>query len=181
MREMPWEESRVLDQRVKFIAELLKGEESMTTLCHVFGISRKTGYKWRDRYRSGGPVALSDMSRRPKVNPRATSKDVVDQILALRAKHPTWGARKLRVRMQRLHPQLAWPAPSTAARHYKRGIKQNTCDNAEFFAKYNGMPRSAGGLRHAEEWPFFRDFAPNLRNRPLQQMRHFNERAGIDP
>jgi Trp operon repressor len=39
---MPWEESRVLDQRVKFMAELLKNEESMTALCHAFGISRKT-------------------------------------------------------------------------------------------------------------------------------------------
>ncbi len=110
---MPWEESRVLDQRVKFIAELLKSEESMTALCRAFGISRKTGYKWRDRYRHGGPVALIDMSRRPKVSPRATPKDLIDRILALRAKHPTWGARKLKVRLLQSEPQFNWPAAST--------------------------------------------------------------------
>jgi hypothetical protein len=44
---MPWKESRVVDERLKFIAEVLKGEESITVLCLRFGISRKTGYKWR--------------------------------------------------------------------------------------------------------------------------------------
>jgi hypothetical protein len=54
MRQMPWKESRVLDQRVQFIAELLKAKESMTALCGNFEISRKTGCKWQTRCREGG-------------------------------------------------------------------------------------------------------------------------------
>lgn len=61
---MPWNESRVSEERLKFIAEVLRGEETMTNLCRFFGISRKTGYKWRERYHAGGPPALVDASRR---------------------------------------------------------------------------------------------------------------------
>ena len=42
---MPWEETGVVDERLKFIAEVLSGEETMADLCCRFGISRKTGYK----------------------------------------------------------------------------------------------------------------------------------------
>jgi hypothetical protein len=105
MRQMPWKESRVLDQRVQFIAELLKGEEFMTVLCGNFEISRKTGYKWQARYRAGGAAALENTSQRPHDHPRTTPQDIVDHILALRCKHPTWRARKLSARLQRLHPK----------------------------------------------------------------------------
>lgn len=101
----------MIDQRMEFIAELVKDEESMTDLCHAFAISRKTGYKWRARYDSGGPAALASMSHRPKNSPRATPKTVVNRLLAMRAKHPTWGARKLR--LLKSHPNMSWPAAST--------------------------------------------------------------------
>jgi transposase-like protein len=117
---MPWNESRVSDERLKFIAEVLRGAESMTDLCLVFGISRKTGYKWRARYHAGGPPAVVDMSRRPHTNPQVTPTDISNQILALRAEHPTWGARKLRARLQRLHPEQHWPAASTIHTIVKR-------------------------------------------------------------
>jgi transposase len=61
---MPWKETSVMDERVRFVARLLDGE-AMTDLCREFGISRKTGYKLYDRYKQDGPVALSDRSRRP--------------------------------------------------------------------------------------------------------------------
>ena len=77
MRQMPWKESRVLDQRVQFIAELLKGEESMTSLCENFGISRKAGYKWRTRYCEGGAAALESMSQGPSNHPCTTSQGIV--------------------------------------------------------------------------------------------------------
>jgi len=46
---MLWNETRVADERLKFIAEVLSGEERMADLCRRFGISRKTGYKWKKR------------------------------------------------------------------------------------------------------------------------------------
>jgi hypothetical protein len=41
------------------------GSEKMAPLCAEFGISRKTGYKIYDRYKSSGAQAFSDRSRRP--------------------------------------------------------------------------------------------------------------------
>jgi transposase-like protein len=102
---MPWNESQISNERLRFIAEVLRNEESITDLCLLFGISRKTGYKWRARYLAGGPSALVDLSRRPHTNPNATPTEITGQILALRAEHPTWGSRKLRARLQGLHPE----------------------------------------------------------------------------
>ena len=41
---MPWKVCKPMDERLKFIARLLDGEQ-MAGLCREFGISRKTGYK----------------------------------------------------------------------------------------------------------------------------------------
>src|SRR5260370_40272352 len=61
---MPWKETCVLDERVAFIVAWKQGG-SMTLLCEAHGISRKTGYKWVDRYEAGGWEALADASRAP--------------------------------------------------------------------------------------------------------------------
>ena len=61
---MPWKESSVMDERLRFLARVLDGEP-MTEVCRDFGISRKTGYKIFDRYKEHGLEALSDRSRRP--------------------------------------------------------------------------------------------------------------------
>ena len=47
---MPWKECSVVDERLRFVAQLLDGEP-MTEVCRAFGISRKTGYKIFDRYK----------------------------------------------------------------------------------------------------------------------------------
>lgn len=56
---MPWKESSVMDERLRFVARLLDGE-AMSDVCREFGISRKTGYKIFDRYKEHGLEALSD-------------------------------------------------------------------------------------------------------------------------
>ena len=61
---MPWKESSVMDERLRFVARILEGEP-MTAVCLDFGISRMTGYKLFERYKVDGPVALADRSRRP--------------------------------------------------------------------------------------------------------------------
>ena len=42
---MPWTETCVMEQRAKFIIDVLEGSYSMTELCEYYGISRKSGYK----------------------------------------------------------------------------------------------------------------------------------------
>ena len=61
---MPWKGSVLMDEKMKFVGRLLEGEK-MAGLCQEFCISRKTGYKFWDRYKKVGLHALTDRSRRP--------------------------------------------------------------------------------------------------------------------
>jgi transposase InsO family protein len=86
----------VTSQREEFVRLAVDGGVAMAELCRRFEVSRTVGYKWRKRYLEGGAAALDDRSRRPHHSPRETSGEMTDAILALREKHPRWGARKLR-------------------------------------------------------------------------------------
>jgi len=55
---MPWKELKPMDQKILFIADCLREEESFKTLCTRYGISRKTGYKLVERYRQEGLEAF---------------------------------------------------------------------------------------------------------------------------
>jgi putative transposase len=84
-----------MDQRVQFIADYQRDVFDVAELARRYGISRKTAYKWIDRYDAAGPVGLSDRSRRPAHCPHATSAVIVAALLEVRRHHPTWGAKKL--------------------------------------------------------------------------------------
>jgi len=86
---------------------------TMTELCADYQISRKTGYKWVERYAAAGPGGLRDQSRRPTHSPSATEPALVEALLALRRRHPRWGAKKLLVIAARQDRQAAWPSRST--------------------------------------------------------------------
>jgi transposase InsO family protein len=62
----------------------------------LFGVSRKTGYKWVKRDREGGESGLVDRSRRPHCSPRRTGGEMEAQVLGVRQEHPVWGGRKIR-------------------------------------------------------------------------------------
>lgn len=117
---MPWKESRIVNERLKFVGDVLKGERSMTELCRTYGIARKTGYKWVDRYRVAGPAGLEDLTHKPHASPQAISEETVNQVLELRYKYPTWGARKIKARLEQLNPEKDWPAASTIGEMLKR-------------------------------------------------------------
>lgn len=110
---MPWSPRSVVDHRLQFVADYLRGEVPVTELCERHAISRKTGYKWIARYREEGAEGLADRSRRPHCSPSATPTGVVDALLELRNRHPTWGAKKLLAVLQRRDPELVLPARST--------------------------------------------------------------------
>lgn len=92
---MPWRETSPMDQRIRFIADYRRDYATFAELCERYGVSRKTGYKWVERYDVVGARGLEDRSRRPHVCPTATPLPVVEQLLALRRSHPSWGAKKL--------------------------------------------------------------------------------------
>src|ERR1700722_14260981 len=110
---MPWKQSRIVDQRPQFLPSYQKKEMSLSDLCREFGVSRPTGYRWINRYKEVGPEGLLDLSRKPHGCSHATSEATENAILALRSKHPSWGARKLKARLEKLQPRVNWPAAST--------------------------------------------------------------------
>ena len=115
---MSWKGVTVMDQRVRFIAEYLKGYYPFNELCFQFSISRKTGYKWVERYEREGPKGLADRSRKPHTCPHITSDTVIEALVKAREKHPTWGPKKLLEILALFYPDL--PAISTAADILKR-------------------------------------------------------------
>jgi len=73
-----------MNERVKFIAAMLEAEESFLELCERFGISRKQGYKWKQRYETGGVEALADRSRAPHSHPHAVCRGGYDVVTLTR-------------------------------------------------------------------------------------------------
>jgi len=110
---MPWKECSVMDERLRFVAQLLDGEP-MTEVCRAFGISRKTGYKIFARYKEHGLEALSERSRRPIRYANQLPHQVESLILSLKRDKPHWGARKIReLLVRRLAGDVRIPAKST--------------------------------------------------------------------
>ena len=107
---MPWKESSVMDERLRFLARLLDGEP-MSQVCQDFGISRKTGYKIFDRYKEHGLEALSDRSRRPVRYANQLPSQIESLIVRLKRDKPHWGARKIReLLIRRLPGDVRLPA-----------------------------------------------------------------------
>ena len=102
-----------MDEKLSFVAECLRGELAMVSLCEAYGISRKTGYKWLGRYRELGPEGLVDRSRAPRRHGCSMAPEVADAIVGLRRQRPHWGPRKLRAVLMRESPETVWPAAST--------------------------------------------------------------------
>lgn len=98
-----------MDLRKELIERLESGER-LADLCREFGISRKTGDKFRARYKALGIAGLEDQSRAPNSIPHKTSAVLMDAAIELRKKHPTWGPKKLK---QVLEEQLGRRMPST--------------------------------------------------------------------
>ena len=110
---MPWKESSVMEERLRFVARLLDGEQ-MSHMCREFGISRKTGYKIYNRYKEHGLVALSDRSRRPVRYANQLPEQVESLIVRFKREKPHWGARKIReLLIRRLSGDVRIPARST--------------------------------------------------------------------
>jgi len=117
---MSWKGVTVMDQRVRFISEYLKAYFPFTELCKQFEISRKTGYKWINRYEEFGPEGLIDQSKRPLNCPHQTGEEIIQDILRVRLKHPTWGPKKLLKIVSARYSAHDLPAISTTADILKR-------------------------------------------------------------
>jgi putative transposase len=136
--DMPWKMSCHLDERMNFISRSQSGEK-VTDLCKEVGISRKTAYKFMDRYSKHGPSGLHDVSRRPHHCPNQTPEEIKSLILNTKQERPTWGASKIREWLMRKNPDIKIPSRFTVheilnrynlVNHRRQGRRK---DASEFF------------------------------------------------
>jgi putative transposase len=110
---MAWQESDRVDQRLRFVFDHNSRTLTMSDLCHRYGISRTTGYKWLDRYRQGGRDGLEDRAPIAETCPHATDGEIVKELIRAKKRY-RWGAKKLVRVLAEKYPDVPWPAPSTA-------------------------------------------------------------------
>ena len=135
---MPWKVSDPMDQRKKFIGVVETEAMSISEACEAFGISRKTGYKWLERYDADGIAGLEERSHAPKnAVPWALSSSMKQRLIALRRRRPRWGPRKMLAWLEEREPELDLPAASTVGELLKR----------------EGLVRSRRRVRHPRATP----------------------------
>lgn len=106
-----------MEIRKEFLLRATSAETSFAELCREFGVTRKTGYKWKERHERLGVEGLLDVSRRPHTSIR-TDGETVLRVLELHAKYK-WGPKKLRDLLRRERRRCV-PSARTLARILRR-------------------------------------------------------------
>lgn len=113
---MPWKETNVMDQKKMFVLESFKANINFTELCTKFGISTKTGYKWKQRFLEKGFQGLSELSRKPNNSPVKLSEEIILDIIRLKLKKKNWGSKKIRQIYSNNNPGKLIPSVSSFTR-----------------------------------------------------------------
>src|SRR5215471_12080198 len=101
---MSFREMSSVIRRLCFVKLALKAQQNMAQLCRLFGISRKRGYKWKQRFEREGLAGLRDRSRRPQRSPRQISSKWLVRIRWMRRRHRSWGSRKIAAGLRKEFP-----------------------------------------------------------------------------
>ncbi len=109
---MPWKESVIMDEKMKFIGRLIQGDK-MSELCREFDISRKTGYKFWNRYKDIGLHGLTNRARKPHRYANKLPIQIENEILRIKQDKPSWGAPKIQEQLKRKYPEVKTPAKNT--------------------------------------------------------------------
>lgn len=117
---MVWRETCAMEDRVRFVLAAVDNAEPFAMVCRRFGVSRKIGYKWLERYRDEGVDGLKDRSRAPLHHRQALTAERAERCLAVRREHPTWGPVKVRSWLEQHEPRTPWPASSTIGALFDR-------------------------------------------------------------
>jgi putative transposase len=117
---MTWKTTTPNQEREAFIGEHESGGFGLAELARRFGISRKTAYKWVERYREGGRAELTDRSRAPVNHPNAIGKAMEKKVLEMKAKWPRWGAPKILVKLRAQLGEEPCPSESSISRVLQR-------------------------------------------------------------
>lgn len=117
---MPWTNTEPMDERVRLISDRLEGGFSVTELSVIYGVSRKTAYKWISRYTEFGIDGLKELSRAPRSHPNKTDNEVIGRLVMEKLQHMKWGPKKLLIVLKTREPGIDWPSIATAEKWLKR-------------------------------------------------------------
>ena len=118
---MPWKDLRPMNERVLFVADYVRELYDFTQLCARYGVSRKTGYKWVERYRHEGAEGLQERSRRPLSQPTQLPYAVQQAIIQLRgSRRMELGPKKIQTRLRERFPDQTLPSRTTIYNVLKR-------------------------------------------------------------
>ena len=88
-----------MSERMQMVSQYEQEGDSVSELARWYGVSRKTVYKWIERYEHGGVQGLEDLSRAPHRQPHALTQEMEQRILAWKAQKPLWGAPKIHAKL----------------------------------------------------------------------------------
>lgn len=92
---MPFTTKSIMSQRIEFCLLATKPDSNVSDLCRRFKITRKTGYKWIERYKEKGQSGLKDQSKRPHHSHNKTKAEIEEYVIDLRKSDPEWGSKKI--------------------------------------------------------------------------------------
>jgi putative transposase len=117
---MPFRESCPVEERIALMREFESGAFSVVELCARYGISRETFYVWKRRREAGGEHWFEEQSRAPGTCPHAVPPETIAAIVAMRARYPRFGPKKIKARLALDRADVGWPAASTIGDILKR-------------------------------------------------------------
>src|ERR1043165_1352119 len=110
---MAWRVAKVEEHRKEFIEQINNRDRTITDLCNEYQVSRKTAYKWIHRYQEKGEEGLKDKSRSPHSQPRKTDDRLIQRILEVKNRYPSWGPKKILAILKANYPKDNWPSDTT--------------------------------------------------------------------
>jgi transposase InsO family protein len=117
---MPWKEIKPMDQKIQLIADWKTTNFNKTDLSRKYGVSRKTVYKWIDRYKENSVDGLKEQSRAPQNSPNRTSEEKVRLIIEEKLKNRKRGPKKIYRQLKNKYSDIKWPSPSTIGNWLKK-------------------------------------------------------------
>ena len=140
---MPFIEQSIMSLRIEFCILASKSESNMSDLCRRFNITRRTGYKWLERYLDQGLPGLKEKSRRPHTFPNQTPPHIDQYVVELRKNDQEWGSKKLHKiisnhKEQGLYPYSTIPCKATITKILDRNglIPPNRSEQSEGFERF---------------------------------------------
>ena len=162
---MPWRELKPMDLKLLFIADYIKGPPSFSALCQAYEISRKTGYKWVERYEKEGPAGLEEHSRRRLTQEWVVPLAVREAIIELRGRGETEpGPKKIQAALLERFPDQTPPSKTSIynilkkaelvkprrlrqrVAVYPRPLQKAESPNQLFSADYKGQYLTGSGV-----------------------------------